>query len=215
MHILIDLDGTLTDSRAGIINCIQQALAENGLPEPAAESLLWCIGPPFLETLQKLVGPDSPRLFDSTLLTYRERYGAVGLFENEVYPAVEDALIELRELGHTLHVATSKAEVYARRITAHFGLDQHFASVNGSELDGTRADKAELIAHILEREQIAATDVVMIGDREHDIIGAKKNGIPAIGVLWGYGTGAELMGAGAKACVRAPQLLAASLKAVR
>ena len=215
MHLLLDLDGTLTDSRPGIINCLQHALAESGLPVPEAKDLLWCIGPPFLETLKTLVGPDSPELFEPTLLSYRERYSTVGLFENEVYPDVENALIELRELGHTLHVATSKAEVYARRIITHFGLDKYFASVNGSELDGTRANKAILIAHILEREKIDLTDVAMIGDREHDMIGAKENGIPAIGVLWGYGTGAELMGSGAKACVRVPQLLAASLRAVR
>ncbi len=215
MHLLFDLDGTLTDSRAGIINCLQHALTENGLPVPEADRLLWCIGPPFLETLKTLVGPESDERFDSTLLSYRERYGAIGLFENEVYPDVKNALIELRQLGHTLHVATSKAEVYAKRIIDHFGLDQYFASVNGSELDGTRANKADLIAYILEREQIGLTDVVMIGDREHDVIGAKQNGIPAIGVLWGYGTGAELMGSGAIACVRVPQLLAASLAAVR
>ncbi|MES2659240.1 MAG: HAD hydrolase-like protein [Verrucomicrobiota bacterium] len=214
MHILLDLDGTLTDSRPGIITSLQHALAENGLPFPAADDLLWCIGPPILESVQKLVGLDSPHLFEPTVLKYRERYSAVGLFENEVYPDIENVLIELREIGHTLHVATSKPEIYAKRIIDHFGLDKYFATVNGSELDGTRANKADLIAHILERENIALTDVVMVGDREHDTIGARKNGIPAIGVLWGYGTGAELMGSGAIACVRTPRLLADSLKAV-
>ena len=215
MHLLIDLDGTLTDSRQGIINCLQHALAENGLPVPEAKDLLWCIGPPLLETLKKLVGPDSLDRFDPVVKSYRERYSVAGVYENSVYPDVENALVELRELGHTLHVATSKAEVFAKQIIAHFSLNQYFVSVSGSDLDGTRANKADLIAHILDREKIAKPDVVMIGDREHDIIGAKKNGIPAIGVLWGYGTGAELMGAGAKACVRVPQLLAASLRAIQ
>lgn len=207
MHLLFDLDGTLTDSRPGIITSIQHALAENGLPVPAAEDLLWCIGPPILESFRKLVGPDSPHLFESTVLKYRERYGAVGLFENAVYPEIEDALIELRALGHTLHVATSKATVYAQPIIDHFGLATYFVSVNGSELDGTRANKAELIAHILERENILPADVIMIGDREHDMLGAKANGLPAIGVLWGYGSGGELMESGADACVRLPHLL--------
>ncbi len=207
MHLLFDLDGTLTDSRPGIINCIQHALAENRLPVPTAENLLWCIGPPILESFKILVGPESPHLFEPTVVTYRERYGAVGLFENTVYPDIEATLIELRDLGHTLHVATSKAEVYANPIIEHFGLDKYFVSVNGSELDGTRANKAELIAHILEREGISPTDVLMIGDREHDMIGAAKTGIPAIGVLWGYGTGGELMESGATACVRVPHLL--------
>ncbi|MEO5915704.1 MAG: HAD hydrolase-like protein [Luteolibacter sp.] len=215
MHILLDLDGTLTDSRPGIITSIQHALAENGLPVPASDDLLWCIGPPILESFKKLVGPDSPQLFEPTIRTYRERYGAVGLFENAVYPEIENALIELLDLGHTLHVATSKAEVYAKRIIDHFALDKYLVTVNGSELDGTRANKAELISFILEREEIAKTDVVMIGDREHDIIGARKNGIPAIGVLWGYGTGAELMESGAIACVRTPRLLADALAAIR
>jgi len=208
MHLLFDLDGTLTDSRPGIINCIQHALAENGLTAPSAENLLWCIGPPLLESLKTLVGPASPELFGPVVEKYRERYGAVGLFENAVYPEIEDALIELRALGHTLHVATSKATVYAQPIIDHFGLATYFVSVNGSELDGTRANKAELIAHILERENILATDVIMIGDREHDMIGAKANGLPAIGVLWGYGSGGELMESGADACVRLPHLLA-------
>lgn len=215
MHLLFDLDGTLTDSRPGIINCIQHALAENGLPVPPAEELLWCVGPPLMESLRKLVGPDAPWLFEATLVTYRERYGAVGLFENAVYPDIERTLIELAGLGHTLHVATSKAEIYAKQIIEHFGLGEYFVSVNGSELDGTRANKADLIAHILEREKIPASAVVMIGDREHDMIGAAKNSIPAIGVLWGYGSGGELMQAGATLCARVPRLLAEMIDSLR
>ncbi|MEO5714499.1 MAG: HAD family hydrolase [Luteolibacter sp.] len=206
MHLLFDLDGTLTDSRPGIIASIQHSLAENGLPVPAAENLLWCIGPPILESFQKLVA-SAPELFESTVRSYRERYGSIGLFENSVYPGIVETLEELRGLGHVLHVATSKATVYSKPIIDHFGLNKYFASVNGSELDGTRANKAELIAHILEREKIAATDAIMIGDREHDIIGAKANGVTSIGVLWGYGTGAELMESGASLCARVPRLL--------
>jgi phosphoglycolate phosphatase len=215
MHLLFDLDGTLTDSRPGIIASIQHALAESGLTVPSAEELTWCIGPPILESFKKLVGPDFPDRFEPAVISYRQRYGDVGMFENSVYPDIEGALIQLRELGHTLHVATSKATFYAEPIVEHFGLDRYFASINGSELDGTLANKAELIAHILKKEDIASGDVAMIGDREHDMIGAAKNGIPAIGVLWGYGTGKELMASGACACVRTPRLLVEALAAVQ
>ncbi|GAA5118950.1 HAD hydrolase-like protein [Luteolibacter yonseiensis] len=207
MHILFDLDGTLTDSRPGIINSIRHSLAENQLTVPEADALLWCIGPPILESFRKLVGPDQPHLFDPTVTKYRERYSETGIFENEVYPEIVDTLAELRQLGHTLHVATSKAEIYAKRIITHFELDRFFTSVNGSELDGTRADKAELIAHILLQQGISPAEAVMIGDREHDMIGATKNNLPAIGALWGYGTGKELMESGATLCARVPHLL--------
>lgn len=215
MHLLFDLDGTLTDSRRGIFNCIRHTLAWHGLDMPPEDGLLWCIGPPIQGSLRKLIGPDSQELFESVLLHYRERYASVGLFENEVYPDIVQALTDARRQGHTLHVATSKAEVYARRIITHFGMDAHFASVTGSELDGTRADKAELIAHILKREGIDPAQAVMIGDREHDMIGAAKNGIPAIGVLWGYGTGRELMESGATLCARVPRLLSDLIASLR
>lgn len=207
MHLLFDLDGTLTDSRPGIINSIRHSLTENQLAVPEADALLWCIGPPILESFMKLVGPESPHLFEPAVAKYRERYSETGIFENEVYPEIVDTLTALQDAGHILHVATSKAEIYAKRIITHFDLDRFFTSVNGSELDGTRSNKAELIAHILQQQNISAADTVMIGDREHDMIGAVKNGIPAIGALWGYGTGKELMSSGATLCARVPHLL--------
>jgi len=215
MHILFDLDGTLTDSRLGIINCLQHTMAANHLPVPAAEDLLWCIGPPIQETLKKLVGPDSPHLYEPALFHYRERYSQSGLYENEVYPGVEEMLIETRRLGCTLHVATSKAEIYARRIISHFGLDPHFSSITGSELDGTRSDKAEIISHILKTNGIDQSQAIMIGDRKHDMIGAAKNGIPAIGALWGYGSGGELIESGAILCARVPHLIAELVDSMR
>lgn len=216
MHLLFDLDGTLTDSRPGIIASIRHALAENGLLVPNADDLDWCIGPPILESFRKLVGPEaSEALFNQTITTYRERYGTLGLYENSVYPDIAETLAELRAEGHTLHVATSKAECYARPIVEHFALAGNFISINGSELDGTRANKAELIAHILQLYRIPSSDAVMIGDREHDMRGAEKNGIPAIGVLWGYGSGRELMSSGATATIRTPRLLPEALAAVR
>lgn len=207
MHILFDLDGTLVDSRPGIFNCIRYSLEHHQLPVPPAENLLWCIGPPILESFAKLVGPDSPHLFEPAVVKYRERYSAIGIFECEVFPEIVETLAELQKQGHTMHVATSKAEIYAKRIITHFEMDRFFASVNGSELDGTRANKAELIAHILERQGISKDEVVMIGDREHDIIGAVKNGVPSIGAMWGYGTGKELIESGATLCARVPRLV--------
>jgi phosphoglycolate phosphatase len=207
MHILFDLDGTLTDSRPGIINSIRHSLAENQLTVPDADTLLWCIGPPILESFTKLVGPEFPHLFDPAIAKYRERYSEIGIFENEVYPEIVSTLTTLQQAGHTLHVATSKAEIYAKRIITHYDLDRFFTSVNGSELDGTRANKAELIAHVLQQQNISPGDAVMIGDREHDMIGATKNGVPAIGALWGYGTGKELIESGATLCARVPHLL--------
>lgn len=215
MHLLFDLDGTLTDSRPGIFNCLRHALLECGMTIPAEDDLLWCIGPPIRESLEKLVGPDHPHLHEPALIHYRERYSESGIFDSEVYPGVEEMLIETRRLGHTLHVATSKAEVYARRIITHFGLDSHFTSITGSELDGTRSNKAEIIEHILKTNGIDPSQAIMIGDRKHDMIGAAKHGIPAIGVLWGYGTGGELIESGATLCARIPGLVAELVTSLR
>lgn len=208
MHLLFDLDGTLTDSHSGIIRSIRHALTENGLAAPDAETLRWVIGPPILKSIGKLVGEESGSLFNAVVASYRERYGRIGLFENEVYPEIESTLTELTANGHVLHVATSKATIYSVRIIDHFDLAKFFVTVDGSELDGTRADKTSLIAHILEREGIAPADAVMIGDREHDMIGAKANGVSGIGVLWGYGSEEELNSAGAFICIHSPRGLA-------
>jgi phosphoglycolate phosphatase len=126
------------------------------------------------------------------------------LFENEVYPDIPELLSRLNEQGHVLHIATSKPEVFARRILDHFNLAGSFASIHGSKLDGTRSDKGELIAYILGEQSIEHNDSVMIGDRKHDILGAINNDVPGVGVLWGYGSRDELEGAGATACIQQP-----------
>lgn len=204
MHILFDLDGTLTDPLSGITKCIQHALIGFDLPSPPAESLRWCIGPPLKESLVALLGPEKAHLAEQALAKYRERFSSVGLFENAVYPGIEDTLNELKRHGHSMHVATSKPTIYAEQIIDHFGLSEYFHSIDGSELDGTRCDKAVLLAHILERESIRPNDAVMIGDREHDMRGARRNYVRGVGVLWGYGTLGELQEAGAYACVANP-----------
>lgn len=205
MNLLFDLDGTLTDPFLGITKCISYALEILGRQSPPKESLRWCIGPPLKNSLAKLLDSDDETLADKALSLYRERFGLIGLFENEVYEGIHEVLETLMKKGHALYVATSKPEIYAERIVSHFGLNLYFKNIYGSELDGTRNDKTNLISYILTNESISSSDTFMIGDREHDIIGANANGILGIGVLWGYGTKEELENSGAHACISHPQ----------
>jgi len=208
MNLLFDLDGTLTDPFTGITKCISYALDRLGRKLPSRQSLGWCIGPSLKSSFAKLLASDDDALTEKAVAFYRERFGTVGLFENEVYDGIVEVLEDLQKNGHTLYVATSKPVVYAERIIGHFGLQRYFKRVFGSELDGTRSDKTSLISHILQRELIAPSETSMIGDREHDIIGAKENGIYGFGVLWGYGTKDELENSGARAFFRTPRELA-------
>lgn len=191
---LFDLDGTLTDPKTGITRSIQYALDRLGRPVPEADALTWMIGPPLIAGFAKLLG--DPEEAPEAVRLYRERFGDVGLFENEVYPGIPDVLETLQAAGIRLFVATSKPHVFARRIIEHFGLSRFFREVYGSELDNRNADKRDLIRHILDQERFAPTAAVMIGDREHDAIGARANGMASIGVTWGYGSRQELMNAG-------------------
>ena len=192
MNVLWDLDGTLTDPQNGIVRCIQYALEQTGHPVPAHEELLWCIGPPLHESFAKLAPEGNiPQLVEK----YRERFGPTGLFENSVFWGVPEMLGRLKQHRH--FVATSKPQVFAERIVEHFKLGGYFTRVYGSELSGVRTDKAELIAHVLSTENIDPSDALMIGDRRHDIAVAKKNGLTALGVTWGYGSEQELRDAGA------------------
>jgi phosphoglycolate phosphatase len=190
-----DLDGTLTDPKPGITRCIQYALERLGFPVPAEDSLIWCIGPPLHASMKKFVGTDE--LAHRAVELYRERFRDVGLYENEVYAGIEETLAKVAAGGRRLFVATGKPKVYANRIVEHFGLGRHFEHIFGSELDGTRADKADLLAYALTEARGDPARAIMIGDRSHDVVGARKNGMKAIGVLYGYGSLVELMDAGA------------------
>ena len=207
MNLLFDLDGTLTDPFTGITKCIGYALDMLDRESPPTESLHWCIGPPLKDSFAKLLASDDDVLTERAIAFYRERFGTVGLFENEVYDGIPEMLEALQKSGHTLYVATSKPVVYAERIIDHFGLHRYFKGIFGSELDGTRSDKKSLISYILQRELMAPSETSMIGDREHDIIGAKENGIFGFGVLWGYGTKDELENSGANAFFKTPREL--------
>jgi phosphoglycolate phosphatase len=202
--VLFDLDGTLTDPFLGISRCLQYALETLGYPVPEPNALRTYIGPPLQVTFPKLLASDDAALAAEALRLYRERYSAIGKFENAIIPEIAAAVSALASSGHFLAVATSKLESYSREIVAHFGLASYFGEIHGSQLDGSRADKGELIRHIVTTEGIEPARAVMIGDRLHDVVGAAKNGMRAIGVLWGFGDRAELEKAGAAAIAEAP-----------
>jgi phosphoglycolate phosphatase len=193
--IYFDLDGTLTDPKPGITRSIQYALQRLDRAVPSEDELTWCIGPPLRASLKQLVGSED--LADQALALYRERFADIGLFENEVYPGIEDILAVLTGAGRRLFVATSKPGVYAERIIDHFQLRSYFERVFGSELDGRRSDKTDLLGYALQAARVDPSQAMMIGDRRHDMIGARNNGMTAVGVLYGYGSKAELVDAGA------------------
>src|ERR1700744_530846 len=201
--IFFDLDGTLTDPKPGITGSIQYALAKLGREVPSQDELAWCIGPPLRASFATLLGGEEHA--DRGVELYRERFGVVGLFENSVYPEIEDVLARLSRTGFRMFVATSKPHVFARRIVNHFGLNGHFEHVFGSELDGTRVHKADLIAYAVQQTGVDPSHSLMIGDRSHDVLGAKANGIDAIGVTYGYGSRQELIAAGARHLCDSPQ----------
>jgi phosphoglycolate phosphatase len=195
--LLFDLDGTLTDPVEGITRSIQYTLRKLRKPAPDAEDLHWCIGPPLVESLKRILGDTGSGQVQEALLIYRERFSKIGKFENKVYDGIPEVLSLLNETGFSLFVATSKPTVYAIDIIKHFDLAPYFNRVYGSELNGDLVDKTELINHIISNEGINKNRVVMIGDRRHDIIGAKNNGLASIGVTYGYGTREELLDSGA------------------
>jgi phosphoglycolate phosphatase len=201
--LLFDLDGTLTDSREGITRCIAHALAAHGRVAPPLAELERYIGPPLHRTFEALV----PEAAKEALAAFRERYGTVGLFEKQVYPGIEEALGTLTAISDSMFVATSKPAAYAKRIVEHFDLQRFFRGVYGCEMDGVRADKAELLAYMVTEEGFAPADAVMIGDRSHDIVAARANGMRSIGVTWGFGSHEELTEAGADVVIDAPGAL--------
>lgn len=194
--ILFDLDGTLTDSGEGIINCAALALNHFGLPVPDRETLRVFVGPPLDETFIKFGVPKDKA--GEAIAVYRSRYTTVGKFENKPYPGVEQLLQRLKDNGHKLYVATSKPEIMSVEILEHFGLAKYFKTICGATLDGSRSKKADIITYLLEKTG-GVDNTVMVGDTSYDVIGAKAHGIPAIGVSWGYGNAADMEAAGAAA----------------
>ena len=202
--LLFDLDGTLTDPKEGITQCIQFALEKCGRTAVSADELLWCIGPPILESFQLMLGDLGPGSAEEALKFYRLRYGELGLFENILYPGVFEMLNNLSSFGFQLMIATSKPTEFAEKILDHFGISRFFSAIYGCEMDGSRSDKGELIQHLLQAANLCPSQVTMIGDRKYDIMGAKKNNLASVGVTYGYGSREELVAAGADQIAGSP-----------
>ncbi len=195
--IFFDLDGTLTDSADGIIRSVVYALDKLSCPTPPDAVLRKFLGPPLLHSFTEYCGLTEAQAMRAIDL-YRERFSTVGLFENRVYDGVEPMLRKLKAAGKRLAVATSKPEAFSIRILEHFSLAQYFDKIAGSNLNETRTHKDEVIAYALDECRITdKRTVVMVGDREHDILGAKWNGLFSVGVLYGYGDRPEMEAAGA------------------
>lgn len=196
-YYFFDLDGTLTDPAMGITNSFIHALTFFGIEIPSYEKLCTFIGPPLVTTFKNEFGFDDEKCMLG-VKKYREYFAEKGLFENKVYDDVEKMLIDLKTKNKHLVVATSKPEEYSVRILKHFNLDKYFDFICGSNMDETRSKKEEVIDYALKKCKITdKSKVIMIGDREHDIIGAKKNGLMSCGILYGYGNREELKAAGA------------------
>jgi len=209
--VLFDLDGTLTDSSAGIIGCIRHALGRLGRACPADDALAAYIGPPLRGTFRTLLGTTDPALIETALSHYRARYDETGLYENRVYDGVPEMLEGAARLADVMFVTTAKLQPAATRIVAHFDLARHFAGVYGAEPNGRFDRKVDLLAHLLETGVIRAEHSIMVGDRALDITAAKINGLRSIGALWGFGDRRELADAGADLLCESPGALVACL----
>lgn len=215
-YLFFDLDGTLTDPFEGIANSIEHALGRMGRPLPERDFLRRFIGPPLIPSFREYFGMTGEEA-EAALRFYREYFSTRGLFENEPYPGIAEALRRIRAAGYVTAVATSKPEEFSRRILDHFGLAAYFDEICGASLDQSRTTKAEviraLVGRLAERDGVSPDEIrraaVMIGDRKHDAEGAALCGIPALGVLWGYGSGEELRGAGCGEVFAEPEDLAA------
>lgn len=207
--IFFDLDGTLTDSGPGIMNCAQLALDHFGIPVEDRAQLRAFVGPPLRQSFARFGVPAAD--IDEAIRVFRGRYVPVGKFENSPYPGIQDLLRELKEAGYALFVATSKPEVTAVEVLEHFQLAQYFDRICGASLEAGRESKADVITYLL--AQIGDPgQTVMVGDTDYDVIGAKAHGIPTIGVTWGYGEAAAMEAAGAIALADTPQALRSLLE---
>lgn len=189
-HILFDLDGTLTDPMMGITKSVRYALNYYGIEVKDLNDLLPFIGPPLRDSFKEYYGFDEAKA-NEAVEKYREYYKTDGIFDNKVYQGMVECLQTLKDNGKKLYIATSKPEFFAKQIIEHFSLSKYFEYVGGSEFN-SREKKAEVIEYVLKTNQIDNDDVIMVGDRKHDIIGAHENKIPCVGVLYGYGTEDEL-----------------------
>jgi phosphoglycolate phosphatase len=210
--IIFDLDGTLTDSHLGITRSVQHALSHFGIAVENLDDLTHFIGPPLRDSFAEAYGFDDAQIITATQV-YRERYATVGLLENEVFPLTPALLQAASDTGATLAVASTKAEPYVHRILQHFGLDEHFAVMGGASLDHTIHTKADVIGRVLAElpNPMDPVRTIMIGDREHDVFGARHHGIETIAVGYGYARPGELEAANPLAIAETMEDLAAIL----
>jgi len=203
-HILFDLDGTLTDSGEGIMNCARLALEHYGIPIPSEKEMRTFVGPPLHESFIRFGVPVEEA--DNAIKIYRSRYLTVGKYENFPYPGIPEMLAKLQREGHKLYVATSKPESTALDILEHFHLTNYFTIICGASMDKSRSTKADVIAYLLAQAG-QVENCVMVGDTAFDVLGAKAHGIPTIGVSWGYGLVEDMRDAGAAAIAGNPREL--------
>lgn len=196
-YLFFDLDGTLTDPGEGITNSVVYALDKFGITVTDRSSLYPFIGPPLVDSFMKFYG-FSHEDAERAVVCYREYFRDRGIFENRLYEGITEVLKALKDAKKTLVIATSKPELFAKRIVEHFGLSPYFTLVAGASFDETRSEKWDVIEYAMDSLKLTdRSEIVMIGDRKHDIIGAKKTGLESVGVLWGYGDREELTAAGA------------------
>lgn len=207
--ILFDLDGTLTDSGEGIINCAALALEHFGLPVPDRQAMRVFVGPPLRDTFVQFGVPADKA--EEAIAVYRSRYIPTGIWENRVYPGIGELLEQLKQQGHRLFVATSKPENMAKAVLEKFQLAHYFEQICGASMDKSRDSKEAVIACLL--EQVRGEDTLMVGDTHFDVLGAAAHGIPTVGVAWGYGAVEDMVKAGAIAIVNTPKELAQLLQA--
>ncbi len=212
-HIFFDLDGTLVESALGITKAVQRALAHFGIVEKNLEKLEVFIGPPLFDSFQKYYH-FSKEQYDTAIDVFHDYYNSIGIFECKLYDGIEDVLRELVENGKKLYVASSKPEEQARKVITHFGLDDYFVFVGGADGDhGTkRSTKAAVIEYVMRENHLSnQKDIAMVGDRCHDVLGARENHLPCVGVLYGYGNQRELEQVKATVIVRSPKQIPAAL----
>lgn len=199
-YLLFDLDGTLTDPKIGITSCVQYALRKMGIEEPDLKKLEPFIGPPLMDSFEEFYG-FSEEQARQAVAAYRERFSTIGLFENEVYPGIPQMLAKLQKKGKKMAIASSKPTIYVQQILEHFEIKQYFDVIIGSEMDGTRSRKEEVVEEalrqLLQGGKASKNTTVMIGDRKFDIMGAKAYGLTGVGVCFGYAQEGELEAAGA------------------
>jgi phosphoglycolate phosphatase len=207
MNLLVDLDGTITEPAPGIIGSVRYALDVLNIAAPPGDDLHWVIGPPLRQMFPKLGVPADQ--VERAVDLYREKYTGGLMYDAFVHEGIPEALDAMRADGHRLFVCTSKPHVYAAKILERFDVAKHFEAIHGAELDGTRDNKADLIAYILATHALSPSETIMIGDTPYDVEGARRNGLPTIGVTWGHGAERLAAASPAAICNHARELPAA------